>query len=252
MKIAVATLFPELFHTFLETGVVGRAVCSGLVEVILLDIREHAIDSRGSVDDYQFGGGAGMLMRPEPLFESLESLDWQEGARVILMTPQGRRLDSELVSELAGEERLVVFCGRYGGVDERFRVNAVSDEISVGDTVVSGGEIPAMLLMESVFRWIPGVLGRMESAESDSFATGLLDYPRYTRPAEYRGMQVPEVLLSGNHAEIEEWRFRQALERTESRRPDLPALRCQTREETRNRFARAMKRAGRVKEQKDG
>jgi tRNA (guanine37-N1)-methyltransferase len=246
VKAAVATVFPELFTTFLETGVVGRAVKNGVVTVKVLDIRDHPVDARGSVDDYQFGGGAGMIMRPEPLFETLESLDWHRDARVILLSPQGRRLDTGLARELAEEERIVLFCGRYGGLDERFR-QAVTDEVCVGDTVVSGGEIPAMFLLDAVFRWIPGVLGRYESAESDSFATGLLDYPRYTRPAEFRGMKVPDVLLSGNHREIISFRYRAALEKTRHVRPELleDGLSDKDREQ---RFGEVMHRADRAKE----
>jgi tRNA (guanine37-N1)-methyltransferase len=220
VRIAVATLFPGLFEDFLGQGVVGRAVTSGIVGVDILDIRRHAVDQRGSVDDYQFGGGAGMLMRPEPLFETLAEVRWP-CPRVVLMTPDGRRLDQDLVRELALSGGMAVFCGRYGGVDARFVERAVTDEVSIGDYVLSGGELPAMVLIEAVLRWVPGVLGRMESAESDSFATGLLDHPRYTRPASYDGMEVPGVLLSGNHAEVAEWRFRRALERTMERRPDL-------------------------------
>ncbi len=246
MKAAVATVFPELFTTFLETGVVGRAVKNGIVTVTVLDIRDHPVDARGSVDDYQFGGGAGMIMRPEPLFETLESLDWHRDARVILLSPQGRRLDIGLTRELAGEDSIVLFCGRYGGLDERFR-QAVTDEVCVGDTVVSGGEIPAMFLLDAVFRWIPGVLGRYESAESDSFATGLLDYPRYTRPADFRGMKVPDVLLSGNHREIISWRYRAALEKTRHVRPEMleDGLSDKDREQ---RFGEVMHRADRAKE----
>ncbi len=161
----------------------------------LYDIRDHPVDRRGSIDDYQFGGGAGMIIRPEPLFDTLNSIPWRQGARVALMTPQGRRFDACYAEELALCENLIIFCGRYGGVDERFRREAVTDEICVGDAVVSGGEIPAMYVMDAVFRWLPGVLGRMESACSDSFSTGLLDYPRYTRPADYEGMPVPEDLF---------------------------------------------------------
>ncbi len=246
MRAAVATVFPGLFTAFLETGVVGRAIRDGRVTVTLLDIRDHPVDARGSVDDYQFGGGAGMIMRPEPLFAVLESLEWGRDARVVLMSPQGRRLDTNLARELAGEERLALFCGRYGGVDERFRT-AVTDEVCVGDAVVSGGEIPAMFLLDAVFRWIPGVLGRFESAESDSFATGLLDYPRYTRPAEFRGMRVPEVLLSGNHGEITAWRYREALEKTRRVRPEMleDGIGEKEREQ---RFAEVMHRADRAKE----
>ncbi len=240
----MATLFPGLFAPFLEQGVLGRAVASGGLDISLLDIREHAVDDRGSVDDYQFGGGAGMVMRPEPLFGTLESVSWRGGARVVLMTPAGRLLDQALVRDLADAGGMIVFCGRYGGVDQRFVDAAVTDEVSVGSFVTSGGEVPAMLLLEAVARWVPGVLGRMESAESDSFATGLLDYPRYTRPAEYRGMEVPRVLLSGDHAAIEEWRFRRALETTGAKRPDLlPGPSDE--DELRERFAGLMRRADR-------
>lgn len=251
MKVAVATLFPEIFERFLASGVVGRAVSSGLVEVELVDIRRFAVDARGSVDDYQFGGGAGMVMRPEPLFGALRSIAWAgDGTRVVLMAPHGRALDQPLVEELAGCGRLVIFCGRYGGVDERFAEAAVTDEISVGGFITSGGEVPAMLLLEAVLRWVPGVLGRFESALSDSFATGLLDYPRYTRPAEFEGMRIPEVLLSGDHAKIEEWRFRKALERTRSRRPDM--LESRSLDELRASFLEALRRAARTKERENG
>ena len=248
--MAVATVFPDLFSTFLETGVIGRGLEKGVASIQMHDIRRHPVDKRGSVDDYQFGGGAGMLIRPEPLFDTLEEISWRDGARIALMTPQGRQLDTEYSKELAGCGKLVVFCGRYGGVDERFRREVVTDEICVGDAVVSGGEIPAMYLIEAVFRWLPGVLGRLESAQSDSFATGLLDYPRYTRPAEYRGMKAPEELLSGNHALIAEWRFRAALEKTREVRPDL-LLNCNEKE-TETRFAEIMKEADRAKEQDNG
>jgi tRNA (guanine37-N1)-methyltransferase len=220
MRLAIATLFPELFEGFLCIGPVARAISAGVLSAELVDIRDHAVDQRGSVDDYQFGGGAGMLLRPEPLFEALESIEWHSRARVVLMTPQGRPLDQEIAVELANQGELVLFCGRYGGVDERFR-SVVDDEISVCDAVTSGGEVPAMVLIEAVARWIPGALGRLESARTDSFATGLLDAPRYTRPASFRGMDVPEVLVSGNHAAIARWRFERALERTRARRPDL-------------------------------
>ena len=250
MQAAVATLFPELFYPFMECGIVGRAIENGLIDFSILDIRDRAVDGRGSVDDYQFGGGAGMLIRPEPLFETLERIPWREDARVIFMTPQGRRLDHELATDLAESDGMIIFCGRYGGIDQRFRDTAVTDEICVADAVVSGGEIPAMFLLEAVFRWLPGVLGRMESAQSDSFATGLLDYPRYTRPAEYRDMKVPEVVISGNHAEIEDWRFREALELTRRERPDLIDL--ETEEDLKDRFIRSLRLADRQKEQNNG
>ena len=250
MQAAVATLFPDLFSSFSECGVVGRAVEKGLVDLTILNIRDRAVDERGSVDDYQFGGGAGMLLRPEPLFETLERIPWRADARVIFMTPQGRRLDHELACDLAESGGMIIFCGRYGGIDQRFRDAAVTDEISVGDAVVSGGEIPAMFLLEAVFRWIPGVLGRMESAQSDSFATGLLDYPRYTRPADYRGMKVPEVVISGNHAEIEDWRFREALELTGRKRPDL--IDSKSEDYLKERFIRLLRLADRQKEKNNG
>ncbi|MCK4671008.1 MAG: tRNA (guanosine(37)-N1)-methyltransferase TrmD [Candidatus Aegiribacteria sp.] len=250
MKTAVATLFPDLLIPFMEHGIIGKAIETGKVEMTVFDIREKAVDSRGSVDDYQFGGGAGMLLRPEPLFETLEEISWRKDARIVFMTPQGRKLDHDLARELAECGKLIIFCGRYGGIDQRFREYAVTDEISVGDAVVSGGEIPAMFLMEAVFRWLPGVLGRMESAQSDSFATGLLDYPRYTRPAEYRGMKVPDILISGNHAEIEKWRFKKALELTVQQRPDL--LDSESRDCVKERFVHAVRLADRQKEHKNG
>jgi len=230
--------------------VVGRAVSRGLVDLELVDIRGFAVDARGSVDDYQFGGGAGMVIRPEPLFAALESVPWREGSRVVVLAPDGRLLDGELAKELSASGRLVVFCGRYGGLDDRFVESSATDVVSVGDFVTSGGEVPAMLLLEAVLRWVPGVLGRVESAESDSFATGLLDYPRYTRPAVYRGMAVPEVLTSGDHAQVEEWRFRKALEKTGARRPDL--LDGRDLDAIRAAFSEAMKRAARSKETQDG
>jgi len=232
--------------------VTGRGISRGVASVELCDIREHPVDRRGSVDDYQFGGGAGMIIRPEPLFETLETVSWREGARIALMTPQGRQLDTGYARELSECGKLIVFCGRYGGVDERFRNEVVTDEICIGDAVVSGGEIPAMYLIEAVFRWLPGVLGRLESARSDSFATGLLDYPRYTRPAEYRGLTVPEELLSGNHALIADWRFRMALEKTMKMRPEMLENSNCSQEELKIRFAEIMTEADRAKEQDNG
>ncbi|MCK5785222.1 MAG: tRNA (guanosine(37)-N1)-methyltransferase TrmD [Candidatus Sabulitectum sp.] len=248
--MAIATVFPDLFSSFLNTGVIGRGLEKGIASVEMYDIRDHPVDQRGSVDDYQFGGGAGMVLRPEPLFDTLEDVSWREGARVAMMTPQGRPLDTAYARDLAESKKLIVFCGRYGGVDERFRQTAVTDEICVGDAVVSGGEIPAMYLIEAVFRWLPGVLGRLESARSDSFATGLLDYPRYTRPAEFRGMKVPEELTSGNHALIAQWRFRAAMTKTRKVRPDL-LVNCDEKI-TEERFAEIMKEADRAKEQDNG
>ncbi|MBD3370733.1 tRNA (guanosine(37)-N1)-methyltransferase TrmD [Candidatus Fermentibacteria bacterium] len=250
LRFAVATLFPQLVKAFLVHGITGKAVDSGVVEVEIHDLRDRAVDARGSVDDYQFGGGAGMVLRPEPLFRTLDAVEWAGEARVVLMTASGPLLDQELARELANSEGVIIFCGRYGGVDERFRREAISDEVSVGSFVTSGGELPAMLLMESVMRWVPGVLGRLESARSDSFATGLLDYPRYTRPAEYGGMGVPDVLLSGDHEAIRQWRYERALERTRAIRPELLSGRDQS--EIRNSFMQAMQLAERHGERDDG
>jgi tRNA (guanine37-N1)-methyltransferase len=250
LRLAVGTLFPELVQCFLAHGITRRALESDRAEVEVHDLRDYAVDARGSVDDYQFGGGAGMVIRPEPLFETLRGIEWAEGARVVLMTASGAPLDQDLAREFANSEGVIIFCGRYGGVDERFRRKAVTDEISVGSFVTSGGELPAMLLLEAVLRWVPGVLGRLESARSDSFATGLLDYPRYTRPADYEGMNVPEVLLSGDHEAIREWRFERALDRTRAVRPELLSGRDKT--EIRSGFMQAMRLAERHGEQNDG
>ena len=206
-------------------GMIARAQAKGLVELNLYDIREHTHDRHRSVDDYPFGGGHGMVMKPEPLFEAVEALksgaSLPEGTPIILLTPQGRPLTQTVVEELGERPELVLICGRYEGVDERIRQHLATDEISLGDFVLSGGELAAMALIDALTRLVPGVLGSIESAMDDSFTTGLLQYPQYTRPAQFRDWSVPEVLLSGNHAEIERWRRRESLRRTKERRPDL-------------------------------
>ena len=225
MRFHVLTLFPKMFSGPFDHGIAARARSSGVIGISLVNIRDHARDRHRTVDDYTFGGGPGMLMKPEPLFEAVEavraSADLDDGVPVVLMSPQGRRLTQPVVEELSGNDDLVLVCGRYEGFDERVRRHLATDEISIGDYVLGGGELAAMVLIESVARLVEGVVGSIESTQDDSFATGLLQHPQYTRPAEFRGMKVPDVLLSGDHAEIARWRRREALRRTLERRPDL-------------------------------
>jgi len=225
MRIDVLTLFPEMFPGPLEASILKRAIDAGLVQVPLHNIRDYAEDKHHVVDDYPFGGGPGMVMKPEPLFKAVEevaALDSPRG-RVVLLTPQGRLLTQEIAEELSQEQRLILVCGHYEGVDERVREHLVDDEISIGDYVLSGGELPALVLIDVVVRRLPGVLGSDESLSEESHAQGLLEYPQYTRPAEFRGWSVPEMLLSGHHAQIALWRRRQSILRTRRRRPDLLA-----------------------------
>ncbi|MBN1512074.1 MAG: tRNA (guanosine(37)-N1)-methyltransferase TrmD [Phycisphaerae bacterium] len=223
MRIDVLTLFPEVFEPFLRSSIVGRAVSSGLVEIGLTNIRDFAHDRHKSVDDTPFGGGPGMVMACGPVFEAVESVSAQrEGQPVrVLLTPQGRLMDQSAVRELAGHEWLILLCGHYEGFDERIRVGMDVRELSIGDYVLSGGEAAALVVMDAVVRLLPGALGHEDSAEHDSFTDGLLEYPQYTRPREFRGMAVPDILLSGDHGKIAAWRREQALERTRQRRPDL-------------------------------
>ena len=213
-----------MFESPFAEGIIKRAREKGLVDLDLVDIRDFAHDRHRTVDDYQFGGGPGMLMKPEPLFEAVESVRPEgAGTPVILLSPQGRTLTQGVVEELAGLEEIVLICGRYEGVDERVRQHLATDEISIGDYVLCGGELAAMVVIEAVSRLAEGVVGSFESTQDDSFTTGLLQHPQYTRPAEFRGWEVPEVLRSGNHEEIARWRRREALRRTCERRPDLLA-----------------------------
>jgi tRNA (guanine37-N1)-methyltransferase len=220
LRIDVVTLFPELFDAPLRTSIIGRAVERGILSVALHDLREHGIGRHRVVDDAPYGGGAGMVMRPEPLFAVIEPLRL-DGAQVILLDPAGERLTDSLARELAGAGRLVLVCGRYEGIDERAR--ALADrEVSIGDYVLTGGELPALVLIDAVGRLVPGVI-EADSHESDSFADGLLEGPHYTRPERFRDASVPPVLLSGHHAEVARWRRIEALRRTLTRRPDLLA-----------------------------
>lgn len=218
MRIDVVTLFPELIEVPLRTSIIGRAADAGIVEFGIHDLRTHGLGRHRSVDDYPYGGGAGMVMRPEPLFAAIEPLR-AEGAHVILLDPAGERLSDRLARELAELPHLALVCGRYEGVDERAR-GLVDREISIGDYVLTGGELPALVLVDAVVRLVPGAIAQA-SHEDDSFASGLLEYPQYTRPESFRGLDVPPVLLSGNHGEVDRWRRREALRRTLERRPDL-------------------------------
>lgn len=223
MQIDVLTLFPEVFEPFVSTSIVGRAVRSGIVRIRLVDYRTYATDRHGTVDDRPFGGGPGMVLMCQPIFDAVEDLERQEAtpATRVALTPQGEVLRQPLVQELAAQPRLILICGRYEGFDERILVGLKAREVSIGDYVLSGGEPAAMVLIDAMVRLLPGVLGHEQSAADESFAAGLLEYPHYTRPRVFRDMPVPEVLISGNHAEIAAWRREQAVARTAQRRPDL-------------------------------
>ncbi len=227
MRIDVVSLFPELVEQVAQVGVVGRAVDQGLVQLVHWNPRDDATDRHRTVDDRAYGGGPGMVMRVEPLRSTIKraTAAVAEPVRVSYLSPQGRRLDQSLVQELAERQRLLLVCGRYEGIDERLISTVVDEEISVGDYVLSGGELPAMTLIDAVTRLLPGALGHQDSAECDSFTDGLLDYPHYTRPETIDGMTVPAVLLSGDHQAIARWRRKQALGRTWLRRPELMAQR---------------------------
>jgi len=224
MIVHVLTLFPGLFDAFLKESIIGRAAARGLLKVNLVNFRDYAEGRHNVVDDRPFGGGPGMVIKPEPVFAAVEDLLHQAShpePKMILLTPRGQRFDQSLANDLAGEEEMIILCGRYEGFDERIHGGFPWTEISLGDFVLSGGELAAMCLIESVARLRPGILGDEESARRDSFMNGLLGTPQYTRPREFRGMTVPEVLLGGDHKAIEAWRRAQALERTKRARPDL-------------------------------
>jgi tRNA (guanine37-N1)-methyltransferase len=221
VRIDVVTIFPGIFESPLRESLLGRAIEAGILDVRVHDLRDSTSDKHRQVDDESYGGGPGMVLKPEPVFTAVESLG-PGVRRTLLLSPAGRRLDQDLARELAVEPWLVLICGRYEGVDERVVEGLPAEEVSIGDYVVAGGEVPALVVLEAVTRLVPGVIGREESHEQDSFGDdGILDHPHYTRPAEFRGMRVPETLLSGNHAEIERWRREAALEKTRRNRPDL-------------------------------
>ena len=233
MYIQAVTLFGEMFRSITDYGVTGRALQRGLWHFNSINPRQFADNKLGYIDDRPFGGGPGMIMMPEPLQSAIDAAKAQHNGKVIYLSPQGSQLTHQKAAELAKLDGLILVCGRYEGIDERLLSGAIDEEISIGDFVVSGGELPAMMLMDAVLRLIPGVLGDADSAGQDSFANGLLDCPHYTRPIEFQGMTVPAVLRSGNHALIAEWRLEQALRRTLQRRPDLLAGRALTPEESR-------------------
>jgi tRNA (guanine37-N1)-methyltransferase len=223
MRFDIFTLFPEIFSGVFDESIIKRARQAHLVEIALHDIRDYTTDKHHVTDDYTYAGGGGMVMKPDPVFAAVEAVLGAppQQVPVILLSPQGRVFNQEIARELAGHAHIALICGHYEGVDERVREHLATDEISIGDYVLTGGEIPAMVIVDAVARLIPGVLGHPSAAATDSHAAGLLEGPHYTRPAEFRGWRVPDILLSGNHAQIEAWRRRESLRRTLERRPDL-------------------------------
>lgn len=223
MKCSVITIFPEIFHAYLNESIMKRAIQKGLLDVAIHNLRDYTTDRHRTVDDYPYGGGAGMVMKPEPFFKAVETICPDPSSRrVIMLSPAGKRFEQETAVELSNESKTLVFlCGRYEAIDERVRTELVNDEISAGDYVLTGGELPALVIIDAVARLIPGVLGDEHSAEVESFSWGILDYPHYTRPPEFRNLKAPETLLSGHHKDIERWRRKEALRRTLMNRPDL-------------------------------
>jgi tRNA (guanine37-N1)-methyltransferase len=220
MRIDIVTLFPGMFDSVLNASLLGRGIESGLLEVNVVDLRSHGLGKHRSVDDEPYGGGAGMVMRPEPIFAAVEEIR-NEQSHIVLLSPRGSLLRHAGVARLAEREHVILICGRYEGVDERVSEFLVDEELSIGDYVLAGGELAAMVVVESVSRFVPGVMGNRDSLESESHSQGLLEYPQYTRPAEFRGHPVPEVLLSGHHGQVERWRREQSERLTRERRPEI-------------------------------
>lgn len=223
MTFSIVTIFPDMVHAYLNASIMKRAIKSGVINVAVHNLRDYTLDKHKSVDDYPYGGGAGMVMKAEPFFMITEKL-WpgKESRKIILLSPQGRLFDQEAAETLSREQReIVFFCGRYEAIDERVKEQLVDEEISIGNYVLTGGELPALVIIDVISRLVPGVLGDSRSFEEDSFTCGLLDYPHYTRPELFRGMEVPGVLLSGNHSEIRKWRKKQSLKATLEKRPEL-------------------------------
>ncbi|MEB5567134.1 tRNA (guanosine(37)-N1)-methyltransferase TrmD [Mammaliicoccus sciuri] len=221
MKIDYLTLFPEMYEGVLNHSIMKRAQDKEIVQFNTVNFRDFANNKHSQVDDYPYGGGQGMVLKPEPVFNALQSLDKDENTRVILMCPQGDPFTQAKAESLSESDHIIFICGHYEGYDERIREHCVTDEISIGDFVLTGGELASMTMTDAIVRLLPGVLGNQVSHEDDSFSSGLLEHPQYTRPADYEGLKVPDVLLSGNHANIEKWRHEQSLLRTQQRRPDL-------------------------------
>jgi len=224
MRIDIITIFPKMFEPVLNESIIKRARIKGKVQIYVHDLRDYSSDRHRKIDDRPFGGGSGMVMRPEPIFEAVETIKEKvksKKAKVILLCPQGERLNQKIAKNLAKHQQLILICGHYEGIDERVRESLVDKEISIGDYVLTGGELPAMVLVDAIVRLIPGVLGDKNSLNFESFEGNLLEYPHYTRPSNFKGMCVPRILLSGDHRKIESWRKGQALKRTKQRRPDL-------------------------------
>ena len=221
MRFDIITIFPEMFESVFSGGVVKKALDREVVRIAVHDLRDFTTDKHRQVDDRPFGGLEGMVLKPEPVFRAVEAVRQDGGSKVYLLSPQGRTLDAGLARELAAEQQVVLICGRYEGVDERVVEHLVDGEISIGDYVLSGGELAAAVVVDAVARFVPGVVGKEGSVRNDSFSGGILDYPQYTRPREFRGLKVPAVLFSGDHEKIERWRRKKALEKTARRRPDL-------------------------------
>ena len=220
MKIDILTLFPDMFAS-LNHSILGKARDKNIIDINVVDYRQYSGNKHNQVDDYPFGGGQGMVLKPEPIFNAVESLNKTDKTRIILLCPQGERFNQKKAEELSVEEHLIFICGHYEGYDERIREYLVTDELSIGDFILTGGEFAAMTMVDSIARLVPDVLGKEESHKDDSFSTGLLEYPQYTRPKDYKGMPVPDVLTSGNHKNIEKYRMKESLRRTFIRRPDL-------------------------------
>lgn len=223
MNYHVLTLFPEMVEQGLRTSIIGRAIDQGLLNLSCINIRDYADNKYGKVDDYPYGGGAGMVMQAEPIYRAFRAVEQQIGyrPRVVYLTPQGQVFHQTMAKELAVQKDLVFLCGHYEGIDERVLDEIVTDYISIGDYVLTGGELPAMVLIDAISRMVPGVLSNEESGQTESFSDNLLEYPHYTRPANWQGKEVPEVLLSGHHGNVEKWRYEQSVKRTKERRPDL-------------------------------
>lgn len=229
MRFHIMTLFPEIFNSYMSESIMKRAVEKGIIEVNIYNIRDFSTNKHKKVDDYPFGGGAGMVMTPQPIYDTYKYIVDKfniEEPRVIYLTPKGKVHNQEIATDMSSYEDIILLCGHYEGIDQRIIDSIVTDEISIGDYVLTGGELPALILIDSISRLIPGVLNQNESFEEESFKDNLLEYPHYTRPREFMGMEVPEVLLSGNHKKIDEWRHEKSIEITKERRPDLYKKAC--------------------------